>query len=256
MSEVILKSLNIKTTDVTRSLFTGKIVPAKAMGPPCKCRMRCYEKIDESARKELHNIFWKTCNWIQRKQYVALSVKESPKQRTRCRGKVKSEHRRQVTFTYSLLLKGEFVTVCKSMFLSTFAISEKFVRHVMNKKRTSPGGVIEPDQRGRHTPKTKKSESVKDRVREHIKSFPTENSTNSEDSAKTKYLDSSLSIAAMHKLYVSKCKEEGVPENEIVKESYYREMFRTEFNLGFKPVTSRENKQSSNVTCNDNAISE
>ncbi|CAK9831797.1 hypothetical protein ANTRET_LOCUS8733 [Anthophora retusa] len=218
----------------------GKIVPAKTMGPPCKCRMHCSEKVDEAAREELHNIFWKTCNWEQRKQYVALSVKESPKQRTRCRGNVKSEHRRQVTFTYSLLLKGEFITVCKCMFLSTFALSEKFVRHIMDKKRVSPGGIIGPDQRGRHTPKTKKSENVKDRVREHIKSFPTEKSTNPMDCTEKRYLDSRLSIAAMHKLYISKCKEEGIPESDIVKESYYREMFKTEFNLGFKRAEPKE----------------
>lgn len=233
----------------------GKIVPAKAMGPPCKCRMRCLEKIDESAREELHNIFWRTCSWEQRKQYVALSVKESPKQRTRCRGNVKSEHRRQVTFTYSLLLKGEFTTVCKCMFLSTFAVSEKFVRHVMDKKRTSPGGVIGPDQRGRHTPKTKKSECVKERVREHIKSFPADKSTNPKDRTGRRYLDSRLSIAAMHKLYVSQCKEEGFPESDIVKESYYREMFKTEFNLGFKPATSKENKLLPQVTDGKGTIS-
>ncbi|KAG7202158.1 hypothetical protein KM043_015840 [Ampulex compressa] len=193
----------------------GKIVPAKTMGPPCSCRMHCTEKVEEAARKELHDVFWKTCTWEQRKQYIALSVKESPKQRTRCRGNVKSEHRRQVTFTYSLLLKGEFTTVCKSMFLSTFAVSEKFVRHAMDKKRTSPGGIIGPDQR--------------------------ERLSNTKDGKR--YLDSRLSIATMHKLYVLKCQEDGVPESDVVKESYYREMFKTEFNLGFKPVKNKEKKQ-------------
>ncbi|KAK2582084.1 hypothetical protein KPH14_002787 [Odynerus spinipes] len=226
----------------------GKVVPAKTMGPPCNCRMRCSDKVDEQAREELHKVFWKTCTWEQRKQYIALSVKESPKQRTRCRGNVKSEERRQVTFTYSLLLKGEFITVCKCMFLSTFSVSEKFVRHAMDKKRTSPGGIIGPDQRGRHTPKTKKSETVKNRVREHIKSFPTERSANPKDGTERRYLDSQLSIAAMHKLYVLKCQEEGVPENEIVKESYYREMFKTEFDLAFKRVKTKDKKLIPHIT--------
>ncbi|XP_046740862.1 uncharacterized protein LOC124408166 isoform X1 [Diprion similis] len=225
----------------------GKIVPAKVMGPPCDCRMRCSDKIDEEARAQLHNVFWKTCTWEQRKQYVALSVKESPKQRTRCRGNVKSEHRRQVTFTYSLLIKGEVLTVCKPMFLSTFSVSEKFVRHAMEKKRTSPGGIIGPDQRGRHTPKTKKSEEVKERVREHINSFPAEK-INSRDRSNKRYLDSNLSIAAMHKLYLQKCKEDGIPDSETVKESYYREMFKSEFNLGFKVVVDKgKNSQTHTV---------
>lgn len=218
------------------------------MGPPCNCRMHCAEKINEKEREEVHKVFWKTCTWEQRKQYIALSVKESPKQRTRCRGNVKSEHRRQVTFTYSLLLKGEFITVCKPMFLSTFAVSEKFVRDAMDKKRTSPGGIIGPDQRGRHAPKTKKGEDVKNRVREHIKSFPTEKSTNPKDCIGKRYLDSRLSIAAMHKFYVLKCKEEGIHESDIVKESYYREMFKTEFNLGFKHAQNTGKKQMPNIT--------
>ncbi|KAF7411835.1 hypothetical protein HZH68_000795 [Vespula germanica] len=226
----------------------GKIVPAKTMGPPCNCRMRCSEKVDEQAREELHKVFWKTCTWEQRKQYIALSVKESPKQRTRCRGNVKAEERRQVTFTYSLLLKGEFITVCKCMFLSTFSVSEKFVRHAMDKKRSSPGGIIGPDQRGRHTPKTKKSEAVKERIREHIKSFPIERSINPKDGNEKKYLDSRLSIAAMHKLYVLKCQEEGVPESDIVKESYYREMFKTEFDLCFKRTKTKDKKFIPNIT--------
>jgi len=217
----------------------GKIVPAKTMGPPCDCRMRCSEKIDEVSRAELHKVFWKTCTWEQRRQYIALLVKESAKQRSRCRSDVKSEHRRQVTFTYSLLIKTDFVTVCKQMFLSTFSVSEKLVRLAMDKKRTSPGGIIGPDQRGRHTPKTKKAEAVKDLVREHIKSFPAEGVSNPMDHSGRRYLDASLSIAAMHKLYVKKCEETGVPACDIVKESYYRDMFKNEFNLGFKTVEEK-----------------
>ncbi|XP_011689462.1 PREDICTED: uncharacterized protein LOC105450993 [Wasmannia auropunctata] len=229
----------------------GKIVPAKKMGHPCVCRMHCADKINEKDREELHKAFWRTCTWQQRKQYIALSVKESPKQRTRLRNNVQSERSsarcRHVTFTYSLLLNGEFIIVCKLMFLSTFAISEKFVRHVMEKKRMSPGGIIGPDQRGRHTPKTKKSEDVKERVREHIRSFPTEKSTDPKNRSGRCYLDSNLNIAAMHKSYVLKCKQVGVPESDIVKESYYREMFKTEFNLGFKRAQAKERKLMSTV---------
>lgn len=94
--------------------------------------------------------FWKTCNWEQRKQCIALSVKESPKQRIRCRENVKSKHRKQITFTYLLLLKEEFITICKCTFLDTFTLSEKFVRHAMAKKGKFPSGVMKPDQRGHY----------------------------------------------------------------------------------------------------------
>lgn len=211
------------------------------MGPPCDCRMLCSEKVSEEIRNQLHTVFWRTCNWEQRKQYIAMSVKESPKKRTRVPGKKKEETRRQVTLTYSLIVENENITVCKTMFLRTFSLSEKFVRHAMEKKRKSPGGIIGPDQRGRHTPITKKSEKVKDLVREHINSFPTDNQC---DKSGKKYLDSTLNIATMHKLYVQKSINDSVPSCDIVKESYYREMFKNEFNLGFKPLpVARDNKK-------------
>lgn len=205
----------------------------------CDCRMRCGEKIGPEARRELHEVFWKTCTWEQRRQYIALLVKESAKQRSRARADVKSETRRQVTFTYSLLIQGDFITVCKPMFLNTFSISEKLVRIAMDKKRTSPGGIIGPDQRGRHTPKSKKPDAVRELVREHIKSFPADKVSNTKDHTGKRYLDANLSIAALHKLYVKKCEETGVPPSDIVKESYYRRIFKTEFNLGFKTVEDK-----------------
>lgn len=212
-------------------------MPAKKMGRPCVCRMRCVDKIDEKEREELYKIFWRIRTWQQRKQYIAVSIKESPKQCTRLRdiesGRPISRHPRQTTFTYFFRLKDKFITVCKSMFLSTFAMSEKFVRDAMMKKRMSPNGTIESDQRGRHPSKNKKSEDVKERVRRHIRS-PAE--TDPKDHSGKCYLDSNLSITMMYKSYVSKCIQEGVPESEIVKDSYYRTMFKTEFNLGFKRV--------------------
>lgn len=215
------------------------------MRPPCDCRMLCSKKVSEEIRSQLHEVFWKTCNWEQRKQYIAMSVKESPKKRSRVPGKKREETRRQVTLTYSLLVKNECITVCKTMFLRTFSLSEKFVRHAMEKKRTSPGGIIGPDQRGRHTPTTKKSEKVKDRVREHINSFPCEKNNNSRDRSGRKYLDGNLNIATMHKMYVKKCQDDGIDPSDIVKESYYREMFKNEFNLGFKASPNDKNNKNS-----------
>jgi len=61
-------------------------------------------------------------------------------------------------------------------------------------------------------------------------------------------LDSNLNIGTMHKSYMLKCKQAGVPKSDIVKESYYREIFKTEFNLRFKHVQIKEKKLMSNVS--------
>lgn len=218
-------------------LSPGKRVPAKIMGPPCSCRMNCGQKVSEADREQLYNLFWNIRNWEQRKQYIALPIKVSPKNRARCRNNV-DVNRRQVTFTYSLAIAGQLVTVCKAMFISTYAVSEKFVRDAIEKKRLAPGGVIGPDQRGKRSPKIKKSEAVKEVVREHIRSFPAERLADYDDTGRT-YLDAGLNVVAMYNLYLQQCRDRGLPESDLVKESYYREIFKTEFNLGFKRLWRR-----------------
>ncbi|XP_014211889.1 uncharacterized protein LOC106641829 [Copidosoma floridanum] len=221
--------MNQACTIFTKQLFTDKeTLPRKLMGPPCKCRLGCYNKVPEETRKRLYENFWNNCNQTQRKQYIALSITESPKSRSRCRGPIRTE-RRQLTCTYLLLVNGELVKVCKGMFLNTFSVSEKFMRLVMNKKRSSTNGIAGMDFKKKHQ---KKSDATKEMIREHIRSFPAE--ILPEDKTGRGYLDASLNVSAMHKLYVKHCQEKGLPKKDIVRQGYYREIFKSEFNLGFK----------------------
>ena len=65
-------------------------------------------------------------------------------------------------------------------------------------------------------------------VREHIKSFPAEESHYSRtENPAAQCLSGDLTLAHMYRLYVQKCTEE---EKLPVKESFYRNVFMTEFN--------------------------
>ncbi|CAC5384820.1 unnamed protein product [Mytilus coruscus] len=117
----------------------------------------------------------------------------------------------------------KFVFV-KSFFLTTLDISGRRIQWFFEKK--SPQFE---DKRGRHV-KRKISEESKDRIRNHINSFPRIDSHYCRSSVKRQYLDLCLSIANMYELYVLTCNATGV-----IPEKYhtYKNIFNLEFNLGF-----------------------
>ena len=78
-------------------------------------------------------------------------------------------------------------------------------------------------------------EDLKDKVRQHISSFPSRESHYSRQSNKNrKYLPDGLSIARMYQLYLEK-HEPDIQDGEKpkVKEWLYRKIFTEEFNIGF-----------------------
>ena len=90
------------------------------------------------------------------------------------------------------------------------------------------------DGRGRHhnQPHTI-SEEVKVKIRNHIQSFPRRQSHYSQSSNRHReYLPEGLSIAEMHRLYLTKHKPEA-GDKPVVKEWLYRKIFNEQFNLGF-----------------------
>lgn len=143
-----------------------------------------------------------------------------------------AQNHRQKSVCLKLLGKR----VCKSFFIKTLDISQKRYDNVLKKKEIRGTGVSPKDRRGKHTPGNKIPDETIEHIKKHINSFPKATSHYSrEKNPDTKYLESNLDIKKMYKLYVDLCKEEGI---DPVKESYYRHIFVTRFNLGFKPPRS------------------
>lgn len=113
------------------------------MGTPCKCRMKCLEKISEEMRKELFGYFWSLGDKNRQWDFIARYVKTFDKKVS-----TNSSSRRQLSKKYYFPIKNEEIQVCKIMFLKTFSISEKIVTNVSKKLAVSP--VIPSDQRGLH----------------------------------------------------------------------------------------------------------
>lgn len=71
---------------------------------------------------------------------------------------------------------------------------------------------------------------LKEQVRDHIRSFPVVESHYCRARTERQYLESTLNVSRMYDLYKGKCLEEG---STPVKESFYRFIFNSEFNLSF-----------------------
>lgn len=205
------------------------------MGPPCNCKKKCQNKISQDVRLSIHDKFWgENCEWVQRDSFIASTVKEKQIIRHRPRNN-NQKGRRKCNYIYSMPLDhATYVEVCKTMYLNTIAVTEKKVRVVMAKKLHEGGSIITRDRRKGHPPTRTVSTDVKERVMAHINSFPSFESHYSRQRSNRKYLNPELNLNIMYKMYVELLRKEGVAEKDIAKLSYYRHVFKSEFNLSFK----------------------
>ena len=113
--------------------------------------------------------------------------------------------RRKFTNKYFLNKDGKRRQVCQAFFLSTFDLSESFIRRIQHKRKEH--NFILLDGRGRHKPGIFRSEEGKRKIRDHINSLPVLLSHYArEDSDKT-YLCHDLNLRIVYRLYVANCEE-------------------------------------------------
>lgn len=204
----------------------GKIIPAKKMGVPCsdKCRKKCSEKFDEVHRKAVFDAFWKLGNSTRQWDFISkYSEPLKPKYR-----RALEDSTRSLNKSYYLPLCEEKVNVCRLMFLNTLGVSS-FVIHTSTRK-TSPGGSIQNDKRGKHGKQPRIDVTVRESIKNHINSFPRIESHYRRADSQRNYIDGSLNLASMYRLYVEECKKNGMPS---AKRHMYETVFNTEFNISF-----------------------
>ncbi|XP_049782640.1 uncharacterized protein LOC126184308 [Schistocerca cancellata] len=142
---------------------------------------------------------------------------------------------RDVTFSYNVRVCGIGVMICKEAFLWVHGL-QIHTRRVGNLQHQMKKGFAVPkeDGRGKHEnyPYKFQDEDVQ-RVREFLNAITKYNSHYSTQQNPNKvYLDCDLTIASFFRdKYSEYCKENQVP---AVFESKFREIFVSEFNVGFK----------------------
>ena len=111
--------------------------------------------------------------------------------------------------------------------MRTLDISAKRIEYFHSNRLDAITNTPLQSRHGTHAKKQLPMTSVQS-VHDHIKSFPKQESHYCRASTARKYLDASLSVQKMYELY---CEDYDVPPVKLHK---YREIFNTEFNLGFQ----------------------
>lgn len=210
----------------------GKVKVAREMEEPCNlsCRSKCREKITEDERKEIFQDFWnlgKLSDGHDRQWYFirsCMTVEKDP---------AKSKSKR----TYAFRVKNKAIKICKTMFLATLSICDKWIETVV--KKLKDGGVVSPDKRGLNRKGVKiVPPGIIDSVVDHINSFPrVESHYVRKDSTKEYLQEDVKTVARMYDLYKEWLAEEFQsnrrPAHKPATERQYRDTFNEKFNLGF-----------------------
>jgi hypothetical protein len=195
-----------------------------------KCRRKCISKIDDKQQDVINKAFWNMGTKERRHDFVSsYTNKQSVSTRTKCQTSEKNKNRESSYFYFLPTNSNERVSVCKRFFLNTLDISDVVVRQANNHNVSGATHTSTPviERRGGHN-KTKSDCLLG--VRAHIESFPCIDSHYCRATRVCQYLEGTLSISSMYRLYKEKCISE---EKDFVQENVYRSVFVTEFNLRF-----------------------
>nr|XP_022910779.1 uncharacterized protein LOC111421817 [Onthophagus taurus] len=213
---------------------TKKTVAARELGPPCECKKRCREKLDGNENR-IFNEFWNLGSWELQNGYLFGCIAIAKKKRSYKTRQKRQESSRTSNAIYSVNANGQTVNVCKTEFLNVHGLqkSKGRLNNIVSKKiRGTP--VPEKDKRGRHSNRPNQiSDQQKQSVRQHIDLIPKYQShySRAENLGKV-YLNCDMTISRLYsEYYVPWCQQQHI---KPVLEHTYRQIFCTEYNIGFK----------------------
>lgn len=150
----------------------------------------------------------------------------------------KENSRRKKSYAYYFTTPERKVRVCKQFYLSTLDISQSVIYRIHENKHQLTNCPL-PPKKGKHT-KRKIGDDIKSFVKAHIESFPTVESHYCRTRTHKVYVEAELNIRKMYELYKQEVEKKNKDKCYLVKESYYRKIFNTEYNIDFfKPKSDR-----------------
>lgn len=180
----------------------GVVVPAKTFVPAVACcRKMCHESFPKERQTEIFSEFLKKSGNIKKEILSNRIIVSEKKSERKGRGKKDIQHKREISVNYLLTIKeNQTIKVCKKMFSHVQGLSRAQVDNLVSKKKSSKTGFIDPDCRGKHEPKNKKTEE-RNFIRQFIDAYPKYESHYSRKRSKKLYLPSNLNIKKMYDEY-------------------------------------------------------
>lgn len=123
--------------------------------------------------------------------------------------------------------------MCRKGFLNILGIKKGRLDTAL--KSATATATPTTEKRGKHSQSRKIVGTQAKYVHDHIMRFPMVSSHYTRAKFPSlRYLDGNLNINKMYRMYVSWMSSEH-PDDPVVKESYYRMVFSTQYHLSFKP---------------------
>lgn len=216
----------LKASGNAHTTLSGALVPAREQAQ-FACRCNCHEKLSDEEKGHVLQLFNGMADHVSQNMYLASCVIPTEPKVRRSRNEVPRP--RRVTYEYYVEVnRGEIVErvrLCQQAFLSFHGIKRsRLKRKVQNDRQDLQDG------RGRHHRRSNAlSPYVLRQIRWHIASFPARESHYSrKKNAWKKYLDSSLNVRTMHRLFIERYRS-----MRCVTYEKYLQVFNTKFNISF-----------------------
>lgn len=205
----------------------GRHFDKKQLQPPCNdtCKFKCTSHFTNDNREQVLNAFWKMADLLKQRAYIVKCT-------TIIQPKYKYQNEnlsRLSNSSFFLPVDDTNIRVCKKIFMATLNIGDRFIRTAL-KKGGRTTNFIEGDLRGKHDNKKKLDPELINKICEHINSFPRTESHYLRSKTSREFIDGTLTIAEMWRLFVAKCQDNNIPS---CKFSTYSYIFNTKFNIGF-----------------------
>ncbi|XP_072387122.1 uncharacterized protein [Diabrotica undecimpunctata] len=203
----------------------GTIMHARQMKEACSqtCRLKCFEN-SVDIRTHIHRKFWDLGNINLQRDFISRHTNEvRPKYQNKTPGS-----NRKHNLQYKFRINDKDTQVCKTFFLNTLGVSDRYIYTTW--KKTDDAGILEDDRRGKHVAHKKSDKVALEKIRQHIKMFPTIESHYLRAQTSRVFIDGSLTISEMYRLYKNKCISDG---DICLKKHHYERIFNYEFNIGF-----------------------
>lgn len=180
---------------------------------------------------KFHNAFYSTYNKIDQDNFILQHSKVSSIQRRRL--KSGTGNKKNISIVYYVRRRNCKIPVCRSTFLSILGLKKGRVNGVVMRNFKSNGATACENRGGNR--KEKKFAGIKISIKNFIKKLvPLEIHYCRGKIKCRQYLATNLSIAKLYKMYISETEDQF----KSVKQSYFRRIFNTSFNIGFgSPAT-------------------
>lgn len=196
----------------------------------CKCVHSC-QVLSIEYRNNLWQTFHDLKKYKRQQNFSKSYIRPEPVKRRRNKSQSDSIRNKSVKY-FIPVLGGQTVQVCRAVFLDTFGIDKSRVNLIANK--VFNGELDIGDGRGGCRRGDNKI-YWKQKIKEHINSFPTETGHyNRSDAPNRRYLSSDLNISMMYREFLKNYCDSETNAKPNVSRRWYSDIFNKDFNLSFK----------------------